>query len=687
MKKILLSFILVLSVFVLSACGKEEKRNPNFEGKVVYEEGYKGWNLPGLYEQDGTPHVRKEAPVATGMSYDVTLFGAKPNDPNFDNTAAVKQAVENAVEGDEIYFPAGDYYFKTAALYSPYIAHINLKTGVNLRGESKESVRLISNHSEANNAKETAVISVVNSKNVLISDVTVTSIVSDDELPDPDVSTVNMLNYKGPKYGISIENTSPSDIVENIHVTNVLIEKIQRIGVRIKSAVDVYVTKSTFQKMLDLGGGGHGYGVEARSMGPGIDGTGTNFDTRFIVIEENNFVGPYLRHGALLQYYAHNSLITKNTFTGVLLDAIDLHGEDEYLNEVSYNTLNNTRAGAGIGVGNSGATHDKAGPGNYIHNNVIDGGRRGIDVVYGSDYTFVHNNTIKNLEQDKATGIFISDGPHTEVLNNTIENVRGIDSIALRIIYTFKWDDPAAGVPVVKVEGNTFKNNLQAIYVETHKDSSFKDNEFTDNDTDMVDASDSFNLPPRSDIFDPKTGQVLVAKQDSYVETGAKNANFGINTTMKMKGDAIVADYNRIVYMEFDTIDYNMDNYDKVYLRLAIKSKDGIPTVNIWYKEGLEWDETTITWMNAPYNYKDSMSAKLNDPNGEVSKFMDFVPVVFGESYNTYYLDVTDIMKEIENPNFTLIFTNELVETLYVEMRPHEHKVESEQPALIFVNE
>lgn len=75
------------------------------------------------------------------------------------------------------------------------------------------------------------------------------------------------------------------------------------------------------------------------------------------MVEDSTFEGPYLRHGALIQFVAHNNVLRGNTFNGTKLDAIDLHGELEYLNEISGNVITDVLTGAGIGLGNTGVQH------------------------------------------------------------------------------------------------------------------------------------------------------------------------------------------------------------------------------------------------------------------------------------------------------------------------------------------
>ncbi|MDF2698613.1 MAG: hypothetical protein K0Q49_169 [Haloplasmataceae bacterium] len=704
MKKILITLILIVSVFILASCktktdssltsGSEASTavttvgNTVIPGRIVYSKGHKEWFYPGLYEKDGSDHIRTVANERTGMSIDVTLYGAKPNDPNFDNVIPVKEAILDAQAGDEIYFPAGTYYFKTATLYTPYISHINLKTGVNLRGESKETVSLVSNFTQLDNQKETTVISVVNASNVKISGVTITSIVLDSELPDKDISSKNSYNYDAPKYGISVENTKIGQIVSNVSIDNVLIEKFQRIGIRVKSSRDVAITNSKFQKAVDLGGGGAGYGISIQGSGNNIDLTNTNFDTLFNVVENNEFIGPWLRHGTIIQYYAHNNLITNNIYRDGLLDCIDLHGEDEYLNEVSYNEVFNTRAGAGIAAGNSGATHDATGPGNYIHHNTIDGGRRGIDVILGTTYSFIYDNTIKNLSAENSTGIQVSNAPHTVIKNNVIENIRGEKSKGINIVYAFIWNNPAAGIPSVEITDNKFTNNKYAMFIETFTDDSLiKDNTFTENGTDFVNSKANFVLPGRSEDMDPKNGQVLVASQDTYIESGTPISSYGASTTLKFKGETIEPGYNRVVFYEFDNYEYEAANYDKIYFRVTVKARDGQTTMNVWGKENLEWNENSLSWNTASYIDSTQMFSKIYDPNNELVKVIDYKFLATGDSFYTYYIDITNYVKNLSGGNFSFIITNEGIEEMYNEFRPKEHKVLNEQPALIFVNE
>ena len=87
---------------------------------------------------------------------------------------------------------------------------------------------------------------------------------------------------------------------------------------------------------------------------PKVDRNGFANDTRWNLVEDSSFEGPYLRHGALIQYVAHNNVIRHNEFHQVRLDAIDLHGELEYFNEIHNNLITDMPYGGGIGIGNTG---------------------------------------------------------------------------------------------------------------------------------------------------------------------------------------------------------------------------------------------------------------------------------------------------------------------------------------------
>lgn len=66
-----------------------------------------------------------------------------------------------------------------------------------------------------------------------------------------------------------------------------------------------------------------------------------------------------------------------------------------------------TGSPSGIGVGNTGATHDRSGPGNWIHHNEVKGYQKGIEVIQQSHIQFIDANVlVDNVE----AGIRIHNG-------------------------------------------------------------------------------------------------------------------------------------------------------------------------------------------------------------------------------------------------------------------------------------
>ncbi|RAP75682.1 right-handed parallel beta-helix repeat-containing protein [Paenibacillus montanisoli] len=197
-------------------------------------------------------------------------------------------------------------------------------------------------------------------------------------------------------------------------------------------------------------------------------------DTYFNVVENNRFEGPYIRHGALIQYYAHNNLILNNVFDGTVYDSIDLHGEDEYLNEITGNAIYNTSMGGGIGVGNTGGTaptnHDASGPKNYIHHNTISGAREGIIIYMGSPDTVIEHNVIENTGREDAIGIIVRNAPGTVLKDNIIRNNTGLNFWSIALQHDngdVNAGEAGKGDPSnVLIADNTIAGNMNGIRIE-----------------------------------------------------------------------------------------------------------------------------------------------------------------------------------------------------------------------------
>lgn len=385
----------------------------------------KGYRYAGLINKDGTLHQEFKENEKTGKTVNVMMFGAKAEDEEFDNTTAFQNAISACNAGDEVYVPKGKYYFSKATTTTPYYAHLILKEGVNIRGDGMRESILVSNYKEGEYVhktygKKTAIL-VCNDSNCTISDLGFTANTDDSCLPkDFNNTTVNNPegNQYAPAFGIVAYSTSSLHLVENVYIHNVYVEYFQYDGIRLFCTrnckiKDVYITKAT-----DLGGGGAGYGIELRGYGHDyfqmID---TKVDSCFNIVEGATIVGPYIRHGIILSYLTHNNLFYNNTVLDTADDAIDVHGQDEFLNVFVKNYAKGSRKGAGLGLGNTGSSHDESGYGNVVFDNIFESCKYGITVTRGTAYTQLINNTIIGC----TTDIKLEDAPNTTQENNIIK--------------------------------------------------------------------------------------------------------------------------------------------------------------------------------------------------------------------------------------------------------------------------
>lgn len=685
MKKMRLG-IVFLSLVVLCSCGKTVKSEISSNSSQSESSGsdvlptnlpeeitakFKGdWNMPGLFEKNGVAHKMPQIQQETGMEIDVTDYGAKANDATFDNYTAFKNAIANASEGDTVVIPEGEFYFKNYGRASTeYYTHIALKSGLTLRGAGKERTKIISNYKEDMNRDEsTSVIAAVNQKSVVIRDLTVSSNTSDSVLPDPDNSNLQTTIYTAPKYGIVLASggaiSAAEDQARNLVIDNCLVEKFQRMGVRIAKVLETVVKNSTFQKATCLGGGGMGYGVNIQGYGNGFDVTDTFIDTKFNIIEDNTFVGPYLRHGALVQYYAHNNVIRNNKFTDLLLDSIDMHGEDEYSNEICNNVITNTRKGAAVGLGNTGATHDAAGRNNYVHDNVITGGARAIDILLGTPDTVVYSNQISSV----GKGITCSNANGTIIMKNEMKNV---SNDAISVTYSYNHLEPALGIPNdYLIKANKMDTCGRGIYLDSKgTDFVISDNSFENINTDkqVVDESSSFVLPEVSDLTKPVEGEYVLPIENHFITMESQNRPAVYQKNMKLKTTNSEPLFNRVIYALFDKAMMPKD-YQKVYLSITAKVQTGTPTINIFSNQTyVDWTTDSICWDNSKLHHK-TLGLIENTSSDPVTPFVDFTFPVQNYEFVTFYIDVTDGYNALELSKFTLVLTNENIDESYMEV-------------------
>jgi parallel beta-helix repeat protein len=317
----------------------------------------------------------------TGRSLNVLNYGATPNNSSNNDVTAIQSAINAAVAGDEVYIPDGVYDLKGST-------SINLKTRVSVRCQSQNAV-LAGQYSAAPHAVLYAAPGV-----------------SDLRLSNCRITKTSGSTYQS---GVRLGNQGTGALTSRIAVSGMLIEKHQRFGVLLQNTYQALVEGNTIKNASALGGGGSGYGViidQSRATNNWI---------------RNNTIGPVIRHALLIQFSANHNLLEKNTITGAVSGAIDLHGEDEYSNEIRYNTVrdcvrNGTTVspnGGGIelgewsGVAGITTAHDNSGPNNWVHHNEVSNCTYGLRIMNHSDNAYVqdnyfHHNYYSGIQADLA---------------------------------------------------------------------------------------------------------------------------------------------------------------------------------------------------------------------------------------------------------------------------------------------
>ncbi|CAG7617975.1 hypothetical protein PAESOLCIP111_02069 [Paenibacillus solanacearum] len=434
----------------------------------------------GLVNPDGTEHKLPEPNPVKGKTLNVVDFGADPADDGKDDRPAIARALEAARPGDEVYFPKGVYALKSVDSVNR-AAHLIMKNGVNVRGQGRDDVVLVSdfdNRAQPGGASllthsNSAVIDMTGRSGIVISDLTISS---SWQGAFPTDHKKNNEQRGGPKSGIYIDKSASGPAPSSIWIKRLAIEKFERTGVRISKAQDVVVDDCIFRKATDMGGGGAGYGVTFIGT-PKFGAKGPVADASYNVVQNSKFDGTVsLRHGALLGYAAHHNTVRNNTFDRTRLDSIDLHGDGESYNEIYGNEVYGTQKGAGVGAGNTGGTppnnHSAAGPNNHIHHNVIRNAMDGIVVIMGTPNTLIEQNEIisGSGEPDAVpmrSGITIKHAIGTTVRDNVIRNETKEKSVGIWLVHDS--GDPSnnglgAGDPQnTRITGNTLAGHTEAI--------------------------------------------------------------------------------------------------------------------------------------------------------------------------------------------------------------------------------
>lgn len=374
--------------------------------------------------------------ATTGRTLNILNYGATSNNSSNDDATAIRNAISDAVSGDEIYIPNGVFHLKGR--------DIKLKSGVSVRGQSRDGAILSAVFNTQTDNPNSQVFRVEDGR----SNVTFSNF------------RIQMSGGQSMQYGISLG--SGSEGVSNtrrIAIRNVNIEGFERFAIAIRNCDNVLVENCLIRNATALGGGGQGYGVMI------------GYPQTFNVWVKGNTIGPVIRHAVIIQYEAHNNLIELNTAIDNTEDAYDLHGEDEYANELRYNIAHSGDA-FGFGIGNTGSTHDDSGPDNWIHHNEVYNSRGGVNIILGSDRQYIEDNYFHHNSEE---GIKVNNGGGADLwfLRNRIQfNTRGVrldDAINPLLIDNIITDNTGYGISVgttttgYQILRNDLRNNNPAM--------------------------------------------------------------------------------------------------------------------------------------------------------------------------------------------------------------------------------
>jgi len=408
-------------------------------------------NNPGLRNADGSAHATPTPWVVTGGT--ITISAPDSSDST-DETALIQNAIDTAAAANptkEVYLTNGTYNLNS---FSGTNVHLLGKTKVNIRGQSQSGVILKSNQSSSTSL---AGIKFSGVNNLVMENMTFTNTCAY-------TNPTDLAEAAPPAYGLTYvvwtihDGTNPS---YNITIRNVTVEKFRKMAFRIdKGSRDVVVKSCTAKNAIGVGGGGAGYAYTIQGSGHAEATSnpflGTLDDSYFNVLDSCATTGPYVRHAVIIQYWTHNNLVTNCNFDSTRYDSIDLHGEDEYANEIANNTTTNCSNGSGIALGNSAAGHDNTGTDNWIRNNIVENCVRGVTIEYGTKRTTVESNTIRNTTKSSASGIVLGYAIETTVINNTISNNSGS---GYKAVYLFdnaaEGTQPGGGLKNSNITGNT----------------------------------------------------------------------------------------------------------------------------------------------------------------------------------------------------------------------------------------
>lgn len=342
--------------------------------------------------------VAQPAAAPTGAkTLSITSYGATSNNSSNDDSAAFNSAMSAAKAGDTVYIPAGTFHLKSD--------NIVIKSGVNVAGAGSASSKL---YATFGTAADQYVFTIAKGS----ADIT--------------VKDFSVYCSSGNVYSSALlmgSSTITSPVVNRVRVTGLHVEGFDNWAINVRNGQNVTIDNNRILNAAATGGGGEGYGINL------------NYDNTSRCWVHHNTIGSsdagnyQIRHSILIQYRAHHNLIENNTSYNNVYDHYDLHGEDEYSNELRYNYASGSLSGVGFGLGNTGGTnpvHYNSGPNNWIHHNEVTGCEFGMEIINESDLQFIEDN---NLHDNRLAGIraYNGGGDLLYILRNTLtNNTKGI---------------------------------------------------------------------------------------------------------------------------------------------------------------------------------------------------------------------------------------------------------------------
>jgi hypothetical protein len=462
MKKTLLSLLIILISLSLASCGGGGGgRSGNGGGS-----GGSGGNSSdptdiaasytahcGLRNEDGSVHTIPPPHQTTGKRISLSA----DNDNRTDERPVIQNAIDTAQPGDEVYLKNGTYNLNTGSTIGKELINLLLRSDVNLIGESLDGVILKTSF----NRNESSVIRVLGVNNLTIENLTISSTWTGIFPDDPNTPNPNA---GGPSFGIRMGG-STNAFTYNVTVQNVTVERFAGHAFQVEEGChDIAIERCQARDATEIHDGGSGFAINGKDSGPAGSKTNpfikTIFDCYFIKIDGCTIEGyardsgstehGSIRHGVMIDYWAHNCLVINCDFRKVKLFGLDFHGDDEYDNELWKNRISGPSYG-GVDIGHNGG-HDKSGPHNWVHENIIDGCSNGIICQYGSNYQLIEKNNITNT---RYSAIQIGKSDHTITRDNTIATANK----GIRFFHNDAMSEEPAGEPTYCIEsGNIITN-------------------------------------------------------------------------------------------------------------------------------------------------------------------------------------------------------------------------------------